>query len=205
MYRGSKPRIVPIIIAVIIVALVIAALVSLGRLLFTGGSSKKTNTPSESQQVRTDTLNTASGRAVRFTERGSIVADESFKSYQIVITPTERTYTTYLGYLDHVVDSKSYKNNDRAYEELVYALDKANISKIQDTKGNDDIRGVCATNGRLYVYETVNNSVATHTLWTSTCSGSKGNMGANVAQIKALFVNQIPEFNAKYFDAKKTN
>lgn len=33
-------------------------------------------------------------------------------------------------------------------------------------------------------------------LWTSTCSGSKGNMGASVAQIKALFVNQVPDFDA---------
>ena len=200
MYRGSKPKIVPILIAVVIVALIIAALVSLGRLLFSGGGSTKNNTPSESQQVRDDTLNTASGRGVRFVERGSIVADESFKSYQIVITPTSRTYTQYSGYLDRVVDTKTYPNNERAYEEMVYALDKANISKLQDTKGNDDIRGICATNGRLYVYETVNNDTATHTLWTSTCAGSKGNMAANVSQIKALFVNQIPDFDTKYFN-----
>ncbi len=203
MYRGSKPKIIPIIIAIIIMALIIAALVSLGRMLFGGNSTTKTNAASESQQVRSDTLDMASGRALRFTERGPIVADENFKSYQIIITPTTRTYTTYSGYLDRVVGSKTYQNNQRAYEELAYALDKANISKLLDNNTSDDIRGVCATNGYLYLYETVNNSAATHTVWTTTCAASKGNMGANIAQVKALFVNQIPDYDTHYFSVKK--
>jgi hypothetical protein len=197
MYRGNKPRIVPILIVVVIAALVIAALVSIGRVLFTGSDSTETGV-SESQQISDDTLNTAIGRAVQFTERGPIVADENFRSYQIVVTPTARTYTTYSGYLDRIVTRKTYQNNSRAYEELVHALDKADISKTQNAANGDDIRGVCATNGRLYVYETTNNDAVTHTLWTSTCSGSRGNMGANVAQVKALFVNQVPDFDATY-------
>lgn len=202
MYKGNKIRIVPILIIVIIAALVIAALVSIGRVMF-GGSGTGDATVSESQQIRDDTLNTAIGRAVRFTERGPIVADENFKSYRVVVTPTERTYTTYSGYLDHVVTTKTYQNNSRAYEELVYALDKANISKLQNAGAGDDIRGVCATNGRLYVFEATNNDAVTHTLWTSTCSGSKGSMGANVAQIKALFANQIPDFDANYLSTNR--
>lgn len=203
MYKGNKPRILPIIIAIVIVALIIAALVSLGRLLFSGGNSSK-NTTSESSAIRSDLLDTSSGRAVRFTERGPIIADENFKSYQIVITPTTRTYTTYNGYLDRVVAAKTYPNNDKAYEEFVYALDKASISKLRDTQGNDDVRGVCATNGRLYLFETTNNDTATHTLWTSTCKGSQGNMAANLAQIRALFVNQIPDFDPNFIDRKTT-
>lgn len=197
MYRGNKPKIIPILVAVVIVALIIAAIVSLGRLLLSGGSTTEKIT--ESQLIRSDVLNTETGRAVRFTERGPIVADENFRSYQIIITPTSRTYTTYNGYLDRVLSAKTYKNNSRAYEEFVHALDKAYISKIQNTKGEDDIRGVCATNGRLYLFEATNNGTATRTLWTSTCKGSKGNMGANVAQIRALFVNQVPDFDSKFF------
>lgn len=203
MYKGSKPKIVPILIAVIIVALIVAALVSLGRMLFTGNSTtNKPNATTESEKIRTDLLNTSSGRAVRFTERGPIIADEEFKSYQIVITPTTRTYTTYNGYLDRVISSKVYQNNDRAYEELVYALDKAYVYKVRDTQGNDDIRGICATNGRLYIFETTNIDAATHTLWTSTCKGSLGNMGANLSQVKALFVNQVPDFDAAFIERK---
>lgn len=204
MYKGNRPRIVPIIIAIVVVALAIAALVSLGRLLFGGGNTQK-STVSVSDQIRTDTLDTASGRAVQFTERGSIVADEEFKSYQIVITPTTRTYTTYSGYLDRVVAAKTYQNNEQAYVQFVYALDKASISKIRSGSSSSDVRGVCATDGRLYTYETTNNSAATHMLWTSTCKGSPGDMGANVAQVKALFVNQIPDFDAKYLEPAKSS
>jgi len=152
MYKGSKPKIVPILIAVIIIALIVAALVSLGRMLFTSNTTtNRTNPTTESEKIRTDLLDTSNGRAVRFTERGPIIADEEFKSYQIVITPTTRTYTTYNGYLDRVIGSKVYQNNDKAYEELVYALDKASVYKVRDTQGVDDYRGACATNGRLYI------------------------------------------------------
>lgn len=203
MYKGSNPKIVPIIIAVIIIALIVAALVSLGRILLAGNSgTKQADTTTESERIRSDLLNTASGRAVRFTERGPIIADEQFKSYQIIITPTTRTYTTYNGYLDRIVGSKVYQNNDKAYEELVYALDKANVHRVRDTQGNDDIRGICATNGRLYIFETTNIDSATHTLWTSTCKGSTGNMGANLAQVKALFTNQVPDFDAGFIERK---
>ncbi len=207
MYKGSKPRIVPILIAVVVIALIIAAIVSVGRMLLFGNSSSTTQPKpeSESAQVKSDVLNTAEGRAVRFTERGSIVANENFKSYQISVTPTTRTYTTYKGYLDEVVNTTQYPNNTRAYEEFVYALDKAEINKLRDTQGNDDVRGVCATNGRVYLFETVNNGTATHSLWTSTCPQSKGNLGADVARIRALFVNQIPDFDVKYLAPTSSN
>ncbi len=203
MYKGSKPKIIPILIAVIIIALIVAALVSLGRVLLTGNTgTNQTNATTESEKIRADLLDTSNGRAVRFTERGPIIADEEFKSYQIVITPTTRSYTTYNGYLDRVISSKVYQNNDKAYEELIYALDKAYVYKVRDTQGNDDIRGVCATNGRVYVFETTNIDTATHTLWTSTCKGSLGNMGATLSQIKALFVNQVPDFDTGFIERK---
>lgn len=203
MYKGSKPKIVPILIAVIIIALIVAALVSLGRMLFTGSTgTNQTTATSESDKIRTDLLDTSNGRAVRFTERGPIIADEQFKSYQIVVSPTTRSYTTYSGYLDRVISAKVYQNNDKAYEELVYALDKAYVYKVRDTQGNDDIRGVCATNGRVYLFETTNIDTATHTLWTSTCKGSLGNMGASLSQVKALFTNQVPDFDAGFIDRK---
>lgn len=202
MYKGSKPKIIPILIAVVVIALIVAALVSLGRMLLTGNSNNNQTAVTESEKIRSDLLDTSSGRGVRFTERGPIIADEEFKSYQIVITPTTRTYTTYNGYLDRVISSKVFQNNDKAYEELVYALDKAYVYKVRDTQGNDDIRGTCATNGRLYIFETTNIDTATHTLWTSTCKGSPGNMGATLSQVKALFVNQVPDFDAGFIERK---
>lgn len=192
MYRGSGPKIFPIIIIILVVAFIIAGLVSLGRLFFTSGSST-TATPESTESVLTSVKNTENGRSVSWTVRGPIVADEQFRSYQITISPSERKFVTYSGYLDQVTDSRSFTNNQKAYEQFVYALDKAGIGQTRNVT-DTDYRGVCATDGFAYIFTTMNGDSADHTLWTSSCKGSKGTMGANVTQVHALFVNQVPGF-----------
>lgn len=190
MYRGSNPRIVPIIVTIVIVALVIAAVVALGRVMFGGGGSSTTTTTTT---VSSSVLDTSSNRSVRWTVRGPIVADENFRSYQITISASSRSYTVYSGYLNSVISTKSYANNDRAYEELVHALINADITNTRSSS-SDDIRGVCATGGIAYKFETLRGSDADQSLWSSTCSGSRGTMAADALRIQALFVNQIPDF-----------
>ncbi len=198
MYRGSGPKIVPLIIAVLVVALIIAALVSVGRMLFTGGGSGDSAAPTEdSGTLRDAVVNTGDARAVRLTVRGPIVADENFRSYQITVAPAFRTYTLYSGYLDQVVDERTFTNNKQAYEEFVYALDKAAIGKTRDAD-DADFRGVCATQGIAFKFDALNDNDVKQSAWTSTCKGSKGTMGSNIAQIHALFGNQIPNFKAQF-------
>ncbi len=192
MYRGSGPRIMPIIIIILVVAFVIAGLVSLGRLFFAGGGST-TAAPESTESVLTSLKNIENGRSVSWTVRGPIVADEQFRSYQITVSPSERKFVTYSGYLDQVIDSKSFTNNQKAYEQFVYALDKADIGQTRNVE-DTDFRGVCATDGFVYIFATMNGESADHTLWTSSCKGSKGTMAANVIQVHALFVNQVPDF-----------
>lgn len=191
MYRGSGPRILPLIIIILVVALVIAALVSIGRIFFT--NSNTTNTPQSTESVLASVHDTSGGRGVRWTVRGPIVADEKFRSYRIEISATDRTYTTYSGYLDQVIDTKTYPNNQRAYEQFIYALDKANIGQTRNAK-DTDFRGVCATDGFAFIFDTLQGESSDHTLWTTSCKGSKGSMSASVPQVHALFVNQIPDF-----------
>lgn len=190
MYRGSNPRIVPIIVTIVIVALVISAIVALGRMLFSGsGSSSTTTTNSISSSV----LDTNANRSVRWTVRGPIVAEENFRSYQITVTPNSRNYTVYSGYLGSAISSEDYDNNTRAYEEFVHALINADITNTR-TAASDDIRGVCATGGIAYTFETLRGDSADQTLWGSTCSQSRGTLGADALKIHALFRNQIPDF-----------
>lgn len=195
MYRGNGPRIFPIIVVIIVIALVIAALVSVARMVFFSGGSDKTETTGDHKTtIRDEILNTGADRGVRYTVRGPIVADENFRSYQITITPTSRLMTVYSGYLDKPLDTKTYGNNTKAYEQFVYALDKADIAKTRTAK-DEDLRGVCANNGRAYKFEIMNTGETTNALWTSTCDGSKGTMAANMVQVHQLFANQIPDFN----------
>jgi len=194
MYRGSRPRILPIIVVIVIVALVIAAIVTVGRMLFSGSGDTKDSKKTTSSVIEQAILAQDSDRAVRWTVRGPIVADEKFRSYQIIVSPSTRTFVTYSGYLDQVIDTKTYSNNVKAYEQFVYALDKTDIAKARDTK-DADLRGVCATNGLAYEFETLVNDDPDHTMWSSTCKDSHGTMTADPLQVHALFVNQVPDFH----------
>ena len=196
MYRGSRPKIFPVIIIIIVVALVIAAIVTIGRMVFSGNSSS--NDAVDTASMQQSLLNESSDRAVRWTVRGPIIADEKFRSYQITVSPSERTYTVYSGYLDTVLRTKSYGNNADAYEQFIYALDKTGVSSARTVK-DEDLRGVCATNGLLYQFETIASSTPDYSVWSSTCKNSPGTMTADSQKLQALFVNQITDF-APLFD-----
>jgi hypothetical protein len=188
MASYQNRRILPIILVVIIVIIAVAALVSLARAVFFSGDSQ----PAVTDISRQELVNTSVGHSVTMTVRGPIVADESFNSYGITVTPTERSLTTYRGYLDQVVDREALSNNTAAYEEFVYALDKARLADGRQLDAEkDDVRGVCAT-GRLYEFSIVNSGTTIKRLWTSTCNGSRGSLTGNVDQLRQLFTAQIP-------------
>ena len=191
MDRSSLSRLIPIILIIIIAIVVISALIALGRAIFLG------NVPSDQaiNSGRSALLDTAIDRSVRMNVRGPIVADEDFHSYQIAVTPTSRTLTTYVGYLNRTLDTTALSNTTPAYEQFVYALDKANLTKGTPLTGDmDDTRGICAT-GNVVEFEIRRAQEVVEHLWTSTCSGSKGSLDASVTQLQNLFIRQIP--NAK--------
>jgi hypothetical protein len=189
MYRGNASRIVPIILVLIIIAITIAALVSAGRAIF-GGNQTSDTQPDIGHSAL---INTSADRSVRMTVRGPIVADENFRSYQVTLDSSSRVLTTYSGYIDQTLDSKIYSNSSKAYEEFVYALDKANFMKGDELKDEkNDTRGICAT-GKVYQFEVLQNNSTVKQLWTSTCKGSPGSFKGSVSQIESLFLKQIPD------------
>ncbi|HRN90536.1 MAG TPA: hypothetical protein PK265_02575 [Candidatus Saccharibacteria bacterium] len=191
-YKSS--RIIPIALILIITAIAIAALVSLARVIFfsEGTSSGPTNVDISREAL----LDTSADRSVRMIVRGSIVADESFRSYQITVSPSARNLTTYTGYLDNQIDSINLGNNIPAYEQFVYALDKADLSNGTELSGSqNDLRGVCAT-GKVYEFQILKADKSIKSLWTSTCKGSRGSLDASVSQLTDLFTSQIPDAKA---------
>lgn len=189
MARYRNSRIIPIILIVFISVIAIAALVSLARAVFFSG------TPQTAEQVdvsREALLSTDADRRVTMTVRGPIVADESFQSYRITVTPNARSLVTYTGYLDRVVDEIRLPNNTAAYEQFVFALDRAELARGEAFTGDrNDVRGICAT-GRVVEFAIINKEEVVKQLWTSTCRGSVGSLDASVDQLTNLFVSQIP-------------
>lgn len=189
--RNSFSRFVPILLVIVITIVAVAAVIAIGRSLLGGGQSAE---PVEQlDEGRTALLTTDVTRSVRVTVRGPIVADESFRSYRVTISPDARMMTTYEGYLEKQLETKLLDNNARAYEELVYALDKR---KMMDgralTDEQNDLRGICASK-KLYEFETLVNGDTVKKLWTSDCDGSKGSALANVSEILDMFLKQVPD------------
>ena len=195
MQRSNGARLLPLFISLIVIALVIAAVVSIGRAIFTSGDDTSTNDQAATGIGRESLIKTDQGRSVRMTVRGPIVAEENFKSYTIVASPSSRVFTVYNGYLDEETDSKELSNNTPAYEQFVFALDKAEMMRGEDEENvddNDDLRGICA-NGYVYEYASLYNNQEVRRLWTSSCGGSKGTLKASQEQLSDLFKAQIPD------------
>lgn len=198
MARRKTNRMLPMILVLLAIALAIAVLISVARAIFLPSSDGKNDKkPVETLIVdpQEALLNTSADRGVSLVARGPIVAQEAFRSYKMVITPSSRKLTLYEGYLDTVVDTWELSNNLKAYTQFVYALDKAGLTAgtpLGDDK--NDTRGVCAT-GEIYSFSLLKDyqkeSVANY--WTSTCSGSPGSLKASAKQLIDLFVVQIPE------------
>lgn len=188
MYRGKSNRIFPIIVVILIVAIVIAAAVSIGRAIFGGGSE-----PAPVDQSQTALLDATGGSHVVMSVRGPIVSHEDFRSYQIDITPSSRNITTYTGYTGQRLDSQQLGNSTTAYEEFVYALNRANFAEGRELEGEkNDTRGICPT-GRLYEFAIMRGDTAVKQLWTTSCGGTRGSLRANLDQIRTLFHRQLPD------------
>lgn len=192
MYRSNSARIVPIIIFVVVAAALIFGLVTVGRYIF-GGTRNDTDQVMVDQS-RDELITVDTERTVRMIVRGPIVADEEFRTYEISISPNQRVVTLYNGYREAVEERERYSNNTPAYEEFVYALDKAAFTTpgaLTESEASD-VRGICAT-GRVFEYELFDDDARLQRYWTSTCKGSPGTLGADTAQITNLFVAQVPE------------
>jgi len=183
-------KIIPVALLLVIIAIAIAALVSLARLIFVPDASN--NTVSQIDITKEALLSSDPDHKVILTVRGPIVANENFRSYQMIISSGSRQLITYKGYLDEVTDNILLNNNQKAYEQFVFALYKANLVKGNEFTGDkNDIRGICAT-GRVYDFKVINLEGTKKQLWTSTCSGSKGSLNVSVDQLVGLFTSQIP-------------
>lgn len=195
MNRNNMSRLVPIALILIVIAIAIAALVSIGRALFFSGDEGNNGIVDTSQAAL---VNTSADRAVSMIVRGPIVANEDFRSYQITVTPSDRTITIYEGYLGQQLASERLGNNTKAYEEFVYALDRAKMmdGKVPVLEENNDTRGICAT-GKVYEFEILASYQVEKALWTSTCKGSPGSLKASVSQLQNLFLEQIPAAQQK--------
>ncbi len=183
-------RIISIAVVAIIIGVALFGLVFFGNLLF---FSSGNNVFTKIDTHQSDLLSTSAGRAVKVDIRGPIVADEKFHSYQIRITPNNRTLTIYGGYLKSVANNELLGNNVQSYNQFVNALNQAklmNSSEFTGMANNTD--GVCAT-GFLYQFTILNSNKQVKQLWATSCGNATGSLGRNYNPLLNLFIVQIPD------------
>jgi hypothetical protein len=184
-------RVILIVLVLSIIGLLVAAILGVGKNILSpdGDTTTKTTAKEEKPLLLTNIPD----ERVEMTVRGSLVADEDFRSYTISVSQKERTMNVYKGYKnDPNKDIKLY-NNSESFTQFVYALERINMAgEVSGVSG--DTRGICAT-GELVTFKVYNKGELKKTLWASTCDGSKGNMAGDVGKIQKLFSRQIPEYS----------
>lgn len=151
--------------------------------------SKSTETDSSQQAL----LSTTTESSVSMEIRKELVADESMSSFSIVITPNSRIVTSMIGYEKRILAQKVYTNNKSAYEQFVYALNRADLLNNRNLNDEEnDTRGVCPA-GELTVFNIAKSQSIIKKIWTTSCKDSKGNLKSSVSKITDLFLTQIPE------------
>jgi Na+-transporting methylmalonyl-CoA/oxaloacetate decarboxylase gamma subunit len=151
------------------------------------------NTGSSTPTVQVEGINVEDVDTVRFIVEGPIVASNDHHSYVIEATSNVVSMTVYSNYGHTVFRQKSYVNNAEAYDSLVQALEKANVtSRIKNTDTEDDFneKGACPA-GRRYIIELGDEERR----WSTSCPTIKGTAGGNMITIRSLFNKQIPDYN----------
>jgi hypothetical protein len=187
MMSYQTRRVIQVVLMVLVVVVVGFALVAISRALLPTDESV-----AKIQDGKSALLNTSADRSVKMSVRGEIIANENFRSYTIIATPSSRSFITYQGYTGNTLSNTELTNNTPAYEQFVYALNRAGMMNAAELTGDqNDTRGVCAS-GNLYEFEILKSDKTVKNLWTTTCSSVAGSLSANLNEVRGLFISQIP-------------
>lgn len=167
---------------------IVLAVIVFGFIIFRGGGPE--NTP---VAPRTLPSLASTDAEMRYTIDGSpINSDQEHRSVQIVIGRTQSTVTIFRGYEGRVLKSKSYANNQNAYEAFLSALERLRYSAIKRGAQESEL-GACPL-GNRYIYEVINNGDQNTRSWSTSCGGQGNFGGTNAATTRKVFQNQIPDY-----------
>jgi hypothetical protein len=154
--------------------------------LLTGGNKSK---PSGPKVIKLADYANNSRAYVEYTTDGPINAEENHRTVRITINPTYRTIDVIKGYQGDILRTKTYPNNDKAYEEFLSALIRAGFTAGRKTSAT--FGSVCP-NGTRFQYKLVEGSKDVQNLWSANCN--RGTFGGDKNLTRTLFQAQIPEY-----------
>lgn len=131
-------------------------------------------------------------RVVRYSVVGPVVASSEHRSYTIEASRNVVIMRLYSDYGQKVIDERTYQNDERSFEYLIEALENYNASaRLPGTTEEDDYKdvGACPA-GRVHMIE-LDDEVRR---WRTNCETVPGTAGGDMAAIRKLFSEQIPDF-----------
>lgn len=134
------------------------------------------------------------GTTVRFTQNGQINAREDHRVLQITVGQNERTAVIFDGYQGNVLKSQTLLNDQDAYRAFLAALQNSGYTRSQIASRNVEPLGACPI-GIRYNYDIVNGTDTKQSLWSTSCSKTRGTFAGSASQVRTLFQKQIPEYS----------
>lgn len=173
---------------------VIFFLIVAGLFYFITGGGRGNEGLSSEEINRRKVTTIHSGRSVRMTVYGPVVANEDRQSYEITVSTSSRRFAAYTGYTQTQVESRNYDNTYEGYQQFVFALSRAGFDKERKlSEEQADDRGACSS-GRRYVYELFENGDMIKRVWTTTCGSARGTFAGTNNVVRELFNKQISDF-----------
>ena len=130
---------------------------------------------------------------MQLTIDGPLTADQQHQGLRITIGQNNNTIQTYQGYQNDITSTKTYPNNEAAYDDFLHALQLYGFTKGNPDPSKTDERGYCPSGDR-YIYEALNGSGTDILRWWGTSCGGQGNFGGVGPQVRELFIKQIPDY-----------
>jgi hypothetical protein len=158
-------------------------------LLFSGGGSKQ-EVPKTSKPL-VDYVNT--NAVVRLTADGPVNGDSIHEAIRITVGKDQVSYERIQGYVNHVVESKTFPNNTEAYDQFLYALQRAGFTQGDNSAALKTEKGHCPQ-GNRYIYEIIDGTTQIERYWASSCGKPASYQGAP-ATTNTLFKAQVPGYD----------
>ena len=172
--------------ALIVIAIIVLVFISFFK------PSKSTTTPVKQQVVLAD--HAGENISVSYMVDGSTTAREDHRAIRITITNSARTVEVFGGYQSQVIKAQSYPNDATSYKIFLAGLQNVGFIK-QSTKNVSLIYDGQCPLGYRFILGTSGIKDAPTLLWTTSCEKVNGNFTGNLAAVKKLFKDQIPDYN----------
>ena len=190
MEFASKLKWILIIFILLFVLILVGwGLSAVARSVFSGSNDKETVVVEEQADTSINGVSTVS-----YTVDGPVVASSLHKSYKVEVSSSVVTMRVYSDFGQRVIAERSYINNETAYSNFVFSLERAKATaRFEGTDEEDDKadQGVCPK-GYRYILE-IGDDIRR---WTTSCDRTQGTAAGQMTTIRSLFNKQIPDYTS---------